>query len=365
MAGHVAPGRAFGGIGTLPSGALTLGNGAVLDFDFGAPGTSDLITSTGSLTLPTSGSVVLNLADAGGFTTGTYKLITESSTSNFTSTRFSVGTNVIGFQESFTNPGGTEIDMIVTPAPTWKAVAVSNDWADTANWDNGVPGSTTGPSSDIATFAHNSNFLNPSPDANRDVAGITFDSAGIGVYVIGLTGGNALLLTAGGTIQTTSSVANTETVNAPLVIQGTDSTYTFSSNASDNVSSLIFGGSVSATGGNTVLTLTGSNTSNNAVNGVISNGTATSLSLVKNGAGTWVLGGNNTFTGGVLLSSGTLVVGNNNALGTGTLTADGGTLQASTGGPYTVGNSVTILSGLTLSGSNDFTLSGLVSGAGP
>ena len=248
--------------------------------------------------------------------------------------------------------------MIVTPAPTWKAVAVSNDWADPANWHNGVPGSTTGPSSDIASFAHNSNFLNPTPDPNRDVSGIIFDQAGVGVYVIGSTGGNALLLTPGGTIQTTSSVANTETINAPLVIQGTDSSYTFSSNASDNTKSLVFGGSVSATGGNTVLTLTGSNTSNNAVNGVISNGTATSLSIVKNGAGTWVLGGNNTFSGGVLLSSGHLVVGNNSALGSGTLTADGGALQASSGGPFTVGNSITVLSGLTLSGGNDFTLSG-------
>ncbi len=368
IAGHVSPGSS---IGTLSVGSLTMGNGSVLDYDVGAPGVpfgaSDLIASTGALTLPASGGVVLNLTNAGGFGVGTYRLITESSTSNFTPTRFSVGANIVGFQEAFSNPGpgGTEVDMIVTPAPTWKAVAVSNDWADPNNWLNGVPGSTTGLSSDIASFVTNSNFLNPTPDLNRDVSGITFDQATVGVYVIGSTGGNALLLTTGGTIQTTSLVANTETINAPLVIQGTDSTYTFSSNASDNSKSLVFGGTVSATGGNTVLTLTGSNTSNNAVNGVISNGTATSLSLVKNGAGTWVLGGNNTFSGGVLLSSGTLAVGHNNALGTGTLTGDDGTLQASTGGPFTIGNSVTILSGLTVGGANDFTLSGAISGAGP
>ena len=80
----------------------------------------------------------------------------------------------------------------------------------------------------------------------------------MGVYVIGSTGGNALSLTPGGTIQMTSLVSNTETINAPLVIEGTDSSYRFSNDASDNTKSLIFGGSVSAIAGNAVLTLTGS-----------------------------------------------------------------------------------------------------------
>jgi autotransporter-associated beta strand protein len=372
VAGHVAPGNNaagsnFGGIGTLNVGPLTLNSGSVLDLDFGAPPTSDLIASSGALSLPSSGSVSLNLNDTGGFGVGTYKIITSTSTTNFTATRFSVNDGIIGFQEAFTNPGGTEVDMIVTPSPTWKQVAVSNAWQDAGNWDNGVPGSTSGPSSDIATFGHPSNFLNPTPDPNRDVAGITFDGAGIGAYVIGATGGNALLLTSGGTVQATSSVGSTETVNAPLVLAGADATYRFLSNIADSSKALIFGGGITGQAGTavgTTLTLDGSSTGANAINGVIANGAATSLSIVKNGTGSWTLAGNNTFTGGVAINSGTLVVGNNNALGTGTLTSNGGTLQASTGGPFTVGNSVTNSGGLTVSGANDFTLSGAISGAG-
>ena len=47
---------------------------------------------------------------------------------------------------------------------------------------------------------------------------------------------------------------------------------------------------------------------------------AGSYSLTKSGAGTLILNGNNTFTGGVTLNGGTISVGHGNALGSGTLT---------------------------------------------
>jgi fibronectin-binding autotransporter adhesin len=90
------------------------------------------------------------------------------------------------------------------------------------------------------------------------------------------------------------------------------------------------------------------------------------LLLAKSGAGTQVLSGNNTFTGGVLLLAGTLIVGNNSALGTGNLTANGGTLQADGNRPYTVGNAVGINLGanLNVAGANSFTLSGPITASG-
>ena len=51
-------------------------------------------------------------------------------------------------------------------------------------------------------------------------------------------------------------------------------------------------------------------------------------SLTKSGAGTLVLTGNNTYSGGTALNAGTLQVGSNTALGTGTLTINGGTFGA-------------------------------------
>ena len=94
------------------------------------------LQALGSLPLPGGGSVTLNITDTGGFGIGTYKLITATGTSNFTNTVFSIGTGVPGFQGKFTNPGagvpggGTEIDLIVTAAPTWAAspTGVPNIW---------------------------------------------------------------------------------------------------------------------------------------------------------------------------------------------------------------------------------------------
>ena len=67
--GKIAPGSSAG---TLNTGALTLESGAVLDFELGAPGASDLIAVTGNLTLDG----VVNVAGLEGFSAGSYPIIT-------------------------------------------------------------------------------------------------------------------------------------------------------------------------------------------------------------------------------------------------------------------------------------------------
>ncbi len=89
-----------------------------------------------------------------------------------------------------------------------------------------------------------------------------------------------------------------------------------------------------------------------------------SSTVIKAGAGTMRLTGNNMFTGGVTLNAGTLIIGNNNALGTGTLTAGGGALAADTNGPYIVTNAVNLSNTLTVSGVGNLTLAGPISGSG-
>jgi autotransporter-associated beta strand protein len=58
------------------------------------------------------------------------------------------------------------------------------------------------------------------------------------------------------------------------------------------------------------LVLAGSNTGNNAFNGVIGNSTLNNAALwiAKNGGGRWILDGNNTFTGRLVVSQGTISV---------------------------------------------------------
>ncbi|MGX1744293.1 autotransporter outer membrane beta-barrel domain-containing protein [Bosea sp. NPDC055353] len=77
--------------------------------------------------------------------------------------------------------------------------------------------------------------------------------------------------------------------------------------------------------------------------GRIEDGGAGALSLVKAGAGTQVLAGTNTYTGGTSLNAGTLVMNNNSALGTGTLTLNGGALRNG-GAILSVNNAVQITS---------------------
>ena len=61
------------------------------------------------------------------------------------------------------------------------------------------------------------------------------------------------------------------------------------------------------------LVLSGANTGSNNFQGTISTG-----ALTKNGPGTWILSGTNTFAGGTTVSNGTLILTNNQALADGT-----------------------------------------------
>ncbi len=207
---------------------------------------------------------------------------------------------------------------------TWSGGG-STDWNTAGNWSGGVPIST---STDI--FNNNVN-----PGITLSSAGsalnLSFTGAGAGAFTVGTTGGPGIVLTSFGSISTDTGVTNVETVNAPLTIgaSGTAATYGFTSAAPSATAVLDIGGTVTgaASSGSTVLTLAGTNTGNNTVSGVISNGAAGgTLGLVKSAAGTWVLSGNNTYSGGTTVTAGTLDINSsgtsstNSAIGTGTLT---------------------------------------------
>lgn len=87
-----------------------------------------------------------------------------------------------------------------------------------------------------------------------------------------------------------------------------------------------FGGAISSslTSNTTTLTLTGANTGSNTISGIISRGSATTFAVAKNGTGTWVLSGANTYNGGTAINTGTLTATSAAALGTGTATINTG-----------------------------------------
>jgi len=89
-------------------------------------------------------------------------------------------------------------------------------------------------------------------------------------------------------------------------------------------------------------------------------------SLLKTGTGSLLLGGANTFNGGVELREGTLVLGDNGALGTGTLSVTGDSELQSDDDVRNVNEAISIddTVTLTVSGDNDLRLTGTISGDG-
>ncbi|WP_265919827.1 autotransporter outer membrane beta-barrel domain-containing protein [Cupriavidus nantongensis] len=112
------------------------------------------------------------------------------------------------------------------------------------------------------------------------------------------------------------------------------------------------------------LTLTGSNTAANTLRAALADSGGAS-SLIKAGAGRWVLAGNNAYTGGTFLNGGTLAVANDGNLGaaSGALTFNGGTLENTS--TFATSRSATLNSGGgTFQTNADLTVSGAIGGVG-
>jgi len=260
---------------------------------------------------------------------------------------FGVGSNVVNNPQNFAGQMG----QVVVPVGVWMGMG-STSWSDNGNWTTAAPGATSGvTNTSTATFSQNAANSPLVIDAGRNLENIRFDTANVNSLVIGSTGGASLLLTSGGTIQTTTTVVNAETVNAPLVLEGN---YSFTSGATTTTATLTFGGGITPgpTTGATTLTLGGSNTGSNTITGGLVDHGAGLLAVSKSGAGEWILSGANTYSGGTTVSAGTLEFDsaptlNNNT----TFQVNGGTLRFKvTSGTASVGTGVTanVASGATL-----------------
>ncbi|WP_395730163.1 autotransporter-associated beta strand repeat-containing protein [Prosthecobacter sp.] len=117
--------------------------------------------------------------------------------------------------------------------------------------------------------------------------------------------------------------------------------------------------------GTRTLTLTGTNTGNNTLSAVIGdNGGATSLT--KSGAGTWVLAGENSYTGTTIISAGVLQIGGggtSGTLGTGAVT-DNAALVINRSDAVTLANSIGGTGTFTQAGGGTTTFTGSKSYAG-
>ena len=144
--------------------------------------------------------------------------------------------------------------------------------------------------------------------------------------------GTATLSYIGSTIMTMSGAITANALTA--------GTITLDSSGSGSVNYSNPASLGSAASGIKNLTLSGTSTGSNTLNGIWADNTGAAATLTKNGNGKWILANANTFTGIVTVSAGTLVMANTQALGlgTGNNNIGGGTLDIATNGSDTVYN---------------------------
>jgi len=224
-----------------------------------------------------------------------------------------------------------------------------------ANWVGGVaPGA-----SDVAVFNNQGDQIITVGNATA-LGGMLFssNSSFTNSYVFNVGTNAGFLTTPGAVIQTDSSfrgivgiAVGTGGSDQALSLNGS---LTLSSNGLAGSGIVVNRITTRPNSGSVTLTLDGSNSGfraqyGNTLLGAISqNATNSTLSVVKNGTGTWVLG-NNTYTGGTTINAGTLVVTNAASMGTtGNITIGGNSTIITTVALTDPSSRITINDGATL-----------------
>lgn len=257
---------------------------------------------------------------------------------------------------------------------TWSTTAIDGNWATAGNWVAGaVPGGTAPASNntsntDIATFNSVSAFSTIAIDNTRFVRSFVFDT-GAGAYTF--TGG-LLYLWNGGAITMNAGVTNAQVFSNTWQVRSASSTnasYSFVNNATLAAATLTFNSPTitltSANGRPTTLVLDGTNTGDNTISASLTNATGVQgvNVITKNGTGTWVLSGANTFTGtgatavanGIQINGGVLSARNNAALGT-SATANANQVSINNTGTLEIVNGITVDNGISLNLNNGGTI---------
>lgn len=313
------------------SGALVLGGG-------GAGSSAAITTGTGTLTL--GGNVTYDATNNPLGATISGKLALGTATRTFNVGNSSNAADDLAISAVVSGTGG----LTKTGAGTL-TLSGANTYAGKTTIQAGVLSVNT-----LANTSTVSALGAPTTVANGTIA--------IGA---GATGATLLYTGAGSTTNRIINLAGT-TGGATLDASGTGA--------------LVFSSALTATGtGSKTLTLTGSNTAANTLSGAIVNNSGTNTtSLVKSGAGTWVLAGNNTYTGTTAINGGTLRINADNRLGTAPgaatankLTFDGGTLETTSTFTLNANRGTTINAGggtIDVNPGTTLTYNGILAGTG-
>ena len=296
-------------IGALTVPTLALGTGTTLDFHFGVGNSSITISNAAGLTL---GSSAINLFQDGGTVAysnaGIYTIFDYNTSFNGDVNTFSVANPVPGRSYAFTDePTGTTIQLTITNlASQWIATG-GGLWTDSANWNaSGVPNFAGATAEFGASITGSATITMNGP---KTVGAIVFGNA-THSYTVSGTAPDTLTLDSGTASPASISVLGVHTIATPVVLDD-------------------------------AATITASAASSLTISGDISGAQA----LTTGGAGTVVLTGTNSYSGGTTITSGTLELGAGST--TGSIVGD------------VVDNGILIFNR-----SDDLTFSGAVSGSG-
>ncbi|MES2474324.1 MAG: autotransporter-associated beta strand repeat-containing protein [Verrucomicrobiota bacterium] len=326
----------------LTTTSLTAAAGSSLSFDFNslAVGTATPRISTAALSA--SGTVSVNILNAGNLASGAHKLIAYSSFSGggtFTGSPFTLGPRSTG---TLTNAANALTLTVNGDAPKWTGL-------DNGNWIVGTTGAAKNwklIGTNVATDYIQGDSVRFDDSVTTGTTAVNISAADISPastlfsnssknYTLGSSGGfgitGAGLFTKGGTGALVITNANSYT---GLTTIETGATLTLGNGTSGNDGN-IAGTSEVSNSGTLAYNRFGENTAAYPINGT--------GAVVKSGAGTQILTATNGYTGGTTVNAGTLQITTTaGAANNGTFQLNGGIFQINLGAGTNFGYGATI-----------------------
>ncbi|ELD4761584.1 autotransporter-associated beta strand repeat-containing protein [Salmonella enterica] len=328
------------------TGGTLISDGTLVATNVEALGTGD-VTDNATLELNTGGDFDNNIGGTGSVVKSGDKTLTLSGANSYTGgTTISGGTLV-----------ATNVEALGSGDVTDNAVLELNTGG---TFDNVISGSgqVVKSGDEMLTLSGANSYTGGTTISGGTLVASNVEALGSG----DVTDNATLELNTGGDFD--NNIGSTGSV-----VKSGDKTLTLSGANSYTGGTTISGGTLVATN---VEALGSSDVTDNATlelstGGDFDNAISGSGQVVKSGGDTLTLSGNNSYTGGTLISDGTLVATNVEALGTGDVT-DNAVLELNTGGDFTnaiSGSGQVVKSGdktLTLSGANSYSGATTISG---